>query len=375
LAAALVLADASRGVGPRAAVASAPLSNAAPLLAELGREALDPTQPELRRLELVRALAPWATADVRGVLVSLLGDASVRLRAAAARALGWPGNREAVPALQARLEAPDEAPSVRAAAAEALGAIGDPSTRSALLAAARRPEPEVRGPALWALSLGALAHPADRTMLLGELAKDAGADPQLRADALRALAAVPEPHAAEVLAWVLVTGPRLVVAPPSPGATQQEILGLRWRQARDLRAWAAKGLGDRRERSAVPALLQAAEEPDDYFLRLLALGALVALEAPEALPVFLRRLEDPFPGVRATALGGLGRLGAREPPVVEAIVRRLGDEDTAVRAHAVMALAVLGDASVRAPLERLRQTEEDFGVQRAIEQALATLPR
>ncbi len=348
-----------------------PLSNAGSALEALAAQARDPSRSELERFGLILALGQWGTAQVREPLVALLKDPLPSLRAAAARALGWPGNREAVAALRGRVEAPEEVAAVRAAAAEALGRIGDPSARAVVLAATRDPDPAVRGAAFWGVTLGALAEPADRESLLGRLIEDEPLDLQLRAQAIQALPPLVGAGSTQVLLRVLEHGPRIAMPLPSANPAQQEIMALRYRQARDLRAWAAKALGEQQEPAARPLLLRAAEDPDDFFLRLVSLDALSRYRAPEALPVLVRRLEDPFPGVRAAALAGLAALGDRQ--VVDPVLARLTDQVPAVRAQAVLTLAELGGDKIRPRLEALRQTETDPQVQRALEAALSKL--
>lgn len=355
-----------------AAGEAVPLSNAGPVLEGLAAEARDPGRSERERLQLVQTLGQWGTAQVREPLLALLGDPLPSIRAAAAGALGWPGNREAVDALVKRVEAPGEEVAVRAAALRALGRIGDPSARAGVLAATRDPDPAIREAALWAVALGPLTDPADRGALLGRLIEDEPLDLQLRAQAIQALAPlVDAAGSTQVLLRVLEHGPRSVMPLPSATADEREILALRYRQQRDLRAWAAIALGERREPAALPLLLRAAEDPDDFFLRLLAVEALNRYRVPAALPVLVRRLEDPFPGVRVSALAGLAALGDRQ--VVDPVLARLADQVPAVRAQAVLALAELGGSEVRPRLEALLGTEADPQVQRALEAALARL--
>src|SRR5215470_6013794 len=96
--------------GPGLAFAQGPprLSNAGPVLESLGKQAQNESLPEAERLEIIDALGKWGTDDVRAPLVALLTDRSEVVRAGAARALGWADNREAVPALRQRLDAPGE---------------------------------------------------------------------------------------------------------------------------------------------------------------------------------------------------------------------------------------------------------------------------
>jgi HEAT repeat protein len=163
----------------------------------------------------------------------------------------------------------------------------------------------------------------------------------------------------------------MAVPAPSASPTRQEIMALRYREARDLRAWAARLLGSRKVQPAIPLLVQAVGDPDDFFLRLTAIEALAALRATAAVPALLQRLEDPVFQVRAAALGTLGLVGDRT--VVDPVLKRLEDEMAPVRVQAVLTLALLGDPRVRPRLEALRLSEEDFRVQFALDAALMRL--
>src|SRR5512144_1652825 len=102
---------------------SVPLSTAGPLLEEYGKRLQDKSLSEAERLQLVGLLGLWPGAAVRAPLIAVLDDPIDSVRVAAARALGWKGNAEAVPILRAHFEAPSEKPAMRAAALEALGKI------------------------------------------------------------------------------------------------------------------------------------------------------------------------------------------------------------------------------------------------------------
>jgi HEAT repeat protein len=350
-----------------------PLSNVEPAVEEFGKRLADQSRPLAERLEIIQAFGLWATGQVRAPLLAALKDPAPELRAAAARALGWPGNREAVAALRERVDMPGETLAVRAAAVHSLGSIGDPSVRDVLVAATRDPEPRVRAAALSSLTLGSLADPTDRTSYLIRLAEDRVLDGQLRCDAIRALAGVKEDGVVDALIRILEHEPRTILALPGGPSAQQQVMMLRHAQARDAAAWAAAALGELDARGALPLLLRTAEDPKDFFLRLMSIRSLVAWDVVEALPVFVRRLEDPLPDNRVLALVGLAKLGDRT--VIGPVLTRLPDQSSAVRAQAVAALAVLGDATVRQPLEALQQTESDSNVLNALEDALSRLPR
>jgi HEAT repeat protein len=356
-----------------AAPGAPPLSDAAPVLDDLGKRIEDRSRPEAERLQAIELLGQWGTDQVRAPLIGVLGDPLASLRAASAHALGWPGNLGAVAALQARAETPGEVVAVRAAALGALGRIGDASARPLLLSATKDPAPEVRGPALWGLTFGGLGSPTDRIPLLRQLVGDGALDLLTRCQAIQALAALKDTGAAELLIRVLEHEPLYPMPGLSEAPTQQEIMMVRYRQARDVKAWAAKVLGAIDARAALPLLLKAAEEPDDFFLRTTSVETLGSWKVPEALPVFLRRLEDPFAYARLATLSALANLGDKS--VVDQVLARLADKVLAVRIQAVNTLAELGDARVRPQLEALQEKDTDVNIQAALEKALARLPR
>jgi len=146
---------------------------------------------------------------------------------------------------------------------------------------------------------------------------------------------------------------------------------LRYAQIKDVAAWAARTLGVLQAKSALPLLLQTAEDPKDFFLRLMSLQALVTWKAPEAYPVMVRRLEDPLPEMRAMALTGIAVL--HDPRGVEPVLAVLSDSNAEVRATAVATLTVLGDPKVRPQLEALQEKESDPNVRYVLENALAKI--
>ena len=358
-------------VGQARAADEPRFSNAEPVLQEIAKQLQDQSLPEAERLAIVKILGDWKAAQVRAPLLATLDDTSPAMRAASARALGWEGNREAVTALRRRLEAPGEVAIVRAAALEALGVIGDASVRDVVLAAAQDQDPAVREAALYSVTFRALGDPADRVPLLRRIAEDRGLNLQTRSEAILSLGALKDTGAADLLMRLLEGEPRHPMPLPGPSPSQQELMLIRYRQTRDVRAWAAKSLGLIEARIAVPLLMKSAEDQGDFFLRLTSLESLVIFNATEALPVLVRRLEDPFPGARVVALEGLSK--ARDRSVVDKVLARLSDRATDVRAQAVRTLADLGDPRARPPLEALRKTELEADVQLALEAALARL--
>ncbi len=358
-------------VAAQPTAAAPPLAPAWPVLEELGKKLEDQSRPTQERLEIILTFEEWGGAQVRSPLVAVLKDPSPAIRAAAAQALGWPGNDEAVRALRERVETPGEAAGVRAAAVRSLGRIGDRSVRALVITATQEPNASVREAALWSVALGSLVDPSDRTVYLMRLAEDRATEAQLRADAIRALASVKEEGVVDGLARILEGEPRLTIALPSGKPTDQQIMTLRYAQARDVAGWAAAALGLLHARSALPLLLKTAEDPNDFFLRLMSVRTLVAWNVPEAYPVLVRGLEDSLPDIRVVALTGLARLG--DPKAVDPVLARLSDESPAVRALAVPTLGHLGGPKVRPELEAMQQKESDPRVLRALEAELSRL--
>jgi HEAT repeat protein len=350
-----------------------PLSNAGPVLEKLGQQLQDTSLPEADRVDLANLLGQWGTPQVREPLLAVIRDPHASIRAAAARALGWPGNREAAAALRERVEAADETPEVKVIALESLDKIGDDSVREAVLAATNDADHRVRRAAFGGLTIGSFARAEDRIALMRRVAGDQALEPWLRCEAIRVLGDANDTASIPLLVRLLESERPLRMMPPRRGATQQEIVAIRHWQARDVRAWAASSLGLLEAREALPLLLKGAEDPDDFFLRMNAIRALVAWGAPEALPVLERRLGDPVADVRLMALDGIAKAGDRS--AVEAVRGRLIDPEAEVRLQAVEAVVRLGDQGARAGLEELRLKDPDPRVQQAAEGALGRLPR
>ena len=360
------------GLAPRTATAQQS-SNAGPILEELGKQVTNQSLPTTERVQVIKTLGQWATADVRPPLVAALKDPHPEIREAAARALGWAGNVEAVPVLRERVEAEGEPMAVKAAAVRSLGVIGDRSVRPLVVSLSNDPDPKVREAAVWGLALGALAEPADRTGYLIQFAEDRAFDPTVRSQAVRALTAVNEERVVASLSRILQTEPPLTVTPPTGQPSEQEVMALRLMQIRDVAAFAVGALGRLDARSALPLVLKSAEDPNDFFLRLVSVETLVAWNVPEALPVFVRSLADPLTDVRIWALVGLERLGDQR--AVGPVFASLSDQSVPVRARAVTTLAALGGSKVRPQLEALEQRELEPEVRAALETALSKLAR
>jgi len=359
--------------GAQPIAAAPPSSTEWPIVDEMGKKLEDQSVPPQERFQIILTLGEWTGPQVRPPLVAVLKDPLPALRAAAAQALGWPGNVEAVPALRERVEAPGEESAVKAAAVGSLGRIGDRSVRPVVVAATQAPEASIREAALWGVALGPLADPADRTQYLIKLAQDRAANAQLRVDAVQSLANVKEEGVVAALARIIETEPPVTVALPPGQLTTEQLMPLRRAQALDVAGWAAAALGHLDARTEIPLLLKSAEAPSDFFLRQMSLRPLVFWKVPEAFPVFVRRLEDPLPENRVLALMGLAILDDQK--AMDPVQARLSDESPDVRAKAVEAVAWLGGQTVRPQLEALQQKESNAAVLRALETALGQLAR
>src|SRR5262249_46303430 len=156
---------------------------------------------------------------------------------------GFAGGPAAVKGLRERVEAPGETREVKAAALQSLGRIGDESTRPLLLAAVNDPDAKAREAALWGLALGKLQSPADRSVYLRQFAADRAFDLLSRCEAIQALADIKDTGATDILIKLLENEPAAYMPLPGPSGTQQEIMVIRYQQARDVRAWTARTLG------------------------------------------------------------------------------------------------------------------------------------
>jgi HEAT repeat protein len=361
------------GVGAGLAQPPAKLSNAE-ALAEYGRQLRDRDLPESERLDLIRMFAGWAADQARDPLMAVLDDPSLAIRASAAEALGWPGNTGATRALLERLDDAGEAPAVKAAALRALGRIGDGSARPRVLAATQDADPAIRAAALWAVSLGELKHPGDRTGFLIALARERAADLQVRVQSIQALGQVTRtPEVVVALAGLLEHEPPMPMPLLAPKASQQEVMAARYRQARDVRAWAADSLVRLDARQALPLVLAAAQDRDDYFLRQLSLRVLAVWNEEAGHPILVKALTDPFPDNRQLAVRGLAR--TRDRQYVPALISRLSDPEIPVRIQAVSAIAYIDDPGAVKALDQVKSKETDPQVMEALEAAITHLQR
>jgi HEAT repeat protein len=109
-----------------------------------------------------------------------------------------------------------------------------------------------------------------------------------------------------------------------------------------VRHYLALSLGHLGDRSAVPTLSAALDDPDST-TRLYASWALGNLGDAAAVEPLLAKFQDDDPGVRKMAVYATGALG--DPRATPGLTVALGDPDRDVSWNAAVALAQLGDAS------------------------------
>lgn len=111
------------------------------------------------------------------------------------------------------------------------------------------------------------------------------------------------------------------------------------------RRYAAQILGERKEPTAVPHLLQALEDPEDVVQRSAA-EALVKINDTSIFPSLIANLKAEKPSVRQYSAYILGQLATKEnKPVVEALEKLSSDKESSVRLEVIYALYRIGASS------------------------------
>ena len=288
----------------------------------------------------------------------------------AAFALGLLRNVSARGGLIAALA--DAEPIVQGRAAEALGVIGDKADAAAI---STMVQAHVRAGALTGVAADDLTYPLPPQAEAVRLGLYALA----RLGSFEAVAAATlDPAGQPVSRWWPVA-----YALQRVGDTRAvpSLLALLQTEGRFTRAFAARGLGDRKAAAAVDPLLRVIEQrPDpavtiqavralmaigdarsaspllalvidantDATLRLEALAALAALRPEESLDILLDLLSDPAPRLRAGAIAALARLDA--DTFLTALSGLDADRDWMVRAAQASALAILPAERALPPL-------------------------
>lgn len=273
--------------------------------------------------------------ETPALAVSAAGSAEPAVRRAAMRILAHLGTESALYVLEQAVEDADA--RVRDAAISGLSMFELPRAAELLLSLSERPLPQVRAAALRALGdggwrdarvserLGAALHDSDAWVryyacqAFGKLRLDGHleqltrlvTDPagQVRVAALEALSHLPGDRAFETMLE----------------AAQADEL--------DQRRTALIGLGLSRRSEALGVLLANASA-EDAATRLITLSALTQLEAPETLAALARAARDPDESVRVAALGFLGERNGVE--ATEALAGLVTDPVLGARARAVL---------------------------------------
>ena len=352
---------------------AAPPAGDFPVFRELERQATDPAQPKHNRLSGISGLAQAAHPSVVPTLVRLLDDPDVELRTAAAKALGWKGNRPALAPLGARATDAREDPGVRTAAVASLGRIGDPAVVPLIEGLAKDPDPAVRREAMLFLIQAPPEMRTDRVTYGLILLEDLEQDGYTRGLAAVNLGETGDRRAVEALIRVL-QDPRLpkgyAELPTGEGGTRQaQVFASRLRSLHNVRAHAALVLGQLGDQRAVPALLGALTDPDGM-VRMESASAIGRLKPPGAVAPLTQALHDREARVRQSAAVAIGLQG--DPAAVAPLREALGDDSSSVRVEAALALGLLGDEGAREALQTMARNDPVPAARRA---ALASLAR
>ena len=322
------------------ACASGPRARTAP---ELPSTAV----PNLEERALLLLLVDRQAYDEFVVHQALRGDAS--LREELAMALGRIPDRQGLSALQGLLV--DDQPAVRRAAAFSIGLLGDPEGQQALFAAVRDKDRETGVLAVEALGRlgGRTVDVLEALLPLPEEERWARLLPHLfrfKDDTVVSLAErglkVPDPALHAAAAFALAREPkaqalptlRALLADPSPR----------------VRAWAARALGIVGGEEDLAALRPLLDDPasgnpapNDPGPLIQALRSARALAAGKAKPIpgwtprLRALLDDPRPGVRASAVEAAGVWGS--PELDDVLAARTATGDAGERGTALVALA------------------------------------
>ncbi|HTG35927.1 MAG TPA: HEAT repeat domain-containing protein [Thermoanaerobaculia bacterium] len=319
------------------ACASGPRARTAPDLPSAG-------VPNLEERALLLLLVDRQAYDEFVVHQALRGDASLREELAVA--LGRIPDRQGLSALQGLLV--DDEPAVRRAAAFSIGLLGDPEGQQALFAAVRDKDRETGVLAVEALGRlgGRTVDVLEALLPLPEEERWARLLPHLfrfKDDTVVSLAErglkTPDPALHAAAAFALAREPKAQALP-----TLRALLA---DPAPRVRAWAARALGIVGGEEDLAALRPLLDEPasgnSDPGPLIQALRSARALAAGKAKPIpgwtprLRALLDDPRPGVRASAVEAAGAWGS--PELNDALAARVGAGDAGERGTALVALA------------------------------------
>ena len=308
------------------------------------------------------SLAVGRSGAVAGVqpLVAVLADSEPEVRQMAAFALGLLGDKSAGAPLVAALG--DRVPAVKASAAEALGLLGDPSAAAPIAKMANE-----------LLASGALEQ-----LPPGEL--DAARDTPAAAFRL-AIYALARLKAYDALASVVLDAsgqPRVKWWPVAYALQRIEdpraltpLLALLKDRNSYTRAFAAKGLGAMKDRSAAGALGSLINDADRP-VAIEAVRSLARIGSPALVTpmLVLARSTTTEPHVRLEIVTALGSM--RTSGVFDSLVDLLGDPSPPIRGAAMRSLAQLDPDGFMTVLSGL-DPDPNWSVRASLATALGTL--
>lgn len=347
-----------------------------------------PVAPQRGRAVVV---APPPPAPAVPDLVRLLTDKEARVRRRAALAIGRSGVAAGVQPLVSALA--DSDPEVRQMAAFALGLLGDKSGGGALIAALSDPSPLVKGSAAEALGLigepsaaAPIAKMASDVLASGALERlpteDMDATRDTPAAAFRlGIYALARLKSYDSLASVVLDGsgrPRVNWWPVAFALQRIEdpraltpLLALLKDGSAYTRAFAAKGLGAMKDRSAAGALGSLINDPERP-IAIEAIRSLARIGSAAVVNPLLTMARAPTtdPHVRLEIVTALGSM--RTAGVFDALVDFLGDPNPSIRAATIRALAQLDPEGFMTILSGL-DPDANWSVRAALAGALGTL--
>src|SRR5215471_3118806 len=337
---------------------------------------------------------PPAPPVVTPDLTTLVADADPRIRRRAALAIGRVGLPEGGAALSPLLT--DTDPDVRQMAAFALGLLADKTTVPALTTALQDADPRVRGRAAEALGLigdtdsaAAVGQMVAGYIQQGAIASIQPDDEQWpktpEADAVRLglFALVRQkgwaPLASAVLDgsgravstwWPVAFALQRINDPRAMPALEQLAKG----PGRYTRAFAIRGLGELKDRTAVPLLVDTlAHAGTDPALASTAIAALGSIGAPEGAAAILASLtrDRADPNIRITAVRTLAAM--RYADAMPYMQDLLTDDWPAIRAEALRACAAIDPQDFLVLLSGL-EPDPHWIVRSAMAELLGAMP-
>ncbi len=370
-----VLGDPSQTVRDRALAALTRLAATDPTVGAKLMETVDDgaAKPEIRS-RAMKALGRMAEEGLPvDSLVAMFEDteADIRLRCAAAAALGQSRDTAAVAPLVSALG--DEKASIRLWAAVALNGHSAPDVISGLIKVMGDEDDRVR-----VRAADALAAVQDPKVIDTLVKATSDAHAEVRTWAVIGLGNYSDKKALDALSGavrdsdvqVRVAAADSLGRTGAPQATSHLISRLNdFGEESEVRAAAARSLGALRDSRAVPILLGLLGD-NDPMLRRWVVSALGRIGDAQAVEPLVGALNDSEPSVRGWAALALARF--RDPRIIEPLLKAVKDPDAQVRVRAVLALRVaVNDPRVRAALQAAA-SDPDPAVQKKAKQVLGT---